>query len=51
MATLNVKQAFTFFKPRVDAFQTRENLITFVASLNIKGCCKDSDKICLTGRK
>ena len=39
MATLNVKQAFTFFKPRVDAFQTRENLITFVASLNIKECC------------
>ena len=46
MATLNVKQAFTFFKPRVDAFQTRENLITFVASLNI-----DSDKIYLADRK
>ena len=46
MATLNVKQAFTFFKPRVDAFQTRENLITFVASLN-----KDSDKIYLADRK
>ena len=46
MATLNVKQAFTFFKPRVDAFQTRENLITFVASLN-----KDYDKIYLADRK
>ena len=43
---------FIFFSlPRVDGFRTRENLITFVASLNIKECCKDSDKICLTDRK
>ena len=40
---------FIFFSlPRVDDFQTRENLITFVASL--KEYCKDSDKICLTVR-
>ena len=37
--------------PRVYGFQTREDLITFVASLNIKEFCKDFDKIGLTDRK
>ena len=41
---------FIFFSlPRVDGFQTKENLITFVASQKIKECCKDS--VLLTGNE
>ena len=34
---------------RVEGFQTRENLINFVASQKIKECCKDS--VLLTGNE